>query len=217
MDKLPDSTIIGKVPDSTIKEKPRRGRPRKYEPDVALGAAIQTFWKKGFSATTFDDLVVALGMNKPSLYLAFGDKVTLYELALGHFVGELRATLEVRVMQETDLRKALRNLYDDALTVYFAQEPALGCFVFCTAPVEAASHPPIKAVLEASLAELDQILGRRFRQAQKDGEFPPSRSAGVAGHLAQSVLHSLAIRARAGESRPALARFAREVVDWMIA
>ncbi len=54
----------------------------------------------------------------------------------------------MRVMQETDLRKARRNLYDDALVVYFAQEPALGCVVFCTAPEEAAEYPQIKAVLK---------------------------------------------------------------------
>ncbi len=208
---------MNKIPDSTIKAQPRRGRPRKYEQATALGAAIQAFWKKGYSATTFDDLVIALGMNKPSLYLAFGDKATLYELALQHFVSELKSALEVRVIQETDLRKALRNLYDDALAVYFAQDPALGCFVFCTAPVEAAGHPQIKAVLESSLSELDRMLSRRFRRAQKAGQFPAARSAVVAGRLAQSVLHSLAIRARAGEPRPALARFAREVVDWMTA
>ena len=208
---------MNKIPEGTITAQPRRGRPRKYEHDAALGAAIQTFWKKGYSATTFDDLVIALGMNKPSLYLAFGDKTTLYELALQHFVSELKLALDVRVMQEPDLRKALRNLYDDGLAAYFAEEPALGCFVFCTAPVEAAVHPQIKAVLEASLAELDQLLAQRFRQAKKAGQFPASRSAVVAGRLAQSVLHSLAIRARAGESRPALARFGRAVVDWMIA
>jgi TetR/AcrR family transcriptional regulator, copper-responsive repressor len=191
--------------------------PRKYEHGAALSAAIQTFWKKGYSATTFDDLVIALGMNKPSLYLAFADKTTLYELALQHFVSELRSTLEVRVMQEPDLRKALRSLYDDALAVYFAEEPALGCFLFCTAPVEAAEHPQIKAVLEASLSELDQLLARRIRVSQKAGQFSAARGALVTGRLAQSVLHSLAVRARAGESRPALARFAREVVDWMFA
>jgi len=56
----------------------RRGRPRAYEPDVALGRALDLFRKQGFAATSLDDLSEATGMNRPSLYGAFGDKRELY-------------------------------------------------------------------------------------------------------------------------------------------
>ena len=207
---------MNKLPDSTIIEKARRGRPRQYEHAVALGAAVDTFWRQGFSATTFDDLVLALGMNKPSLYRAFGDKSALYAQALQHFVDELRVVLEARVIGEPDLRRALQNLFADALAVYCGPEPALGCFVFCTAPVEAVTQPQIREVLEVSLKTLDQLLARRFRMAQKAGQFPVSRSAASAGQLTQAVLHSLAIRARAGEPRAALARLSRAAVTWLV-
>ena len=52
----------------------RRGRPRGYEPEVALARALDVFWKDGFAATSLDDLSAATGMNRPSLYGAFGDK-----------------------------------------------------------------------------------------------------------------------------------------------
>src|SRR3954466_14833928 len=57
----------------------RRGRPRAYEPDVALARALDVFWKDGFAATSLDDLSAATGMNRPSLYGAFGDKRELYK------------------------------------------------------------------------------------------------------------------------------------------
>src|SRR3954468_12723366 len=56
----------------------RRGRPRAYEPEVALARALDAFWKEGFAATSLDDLSAAIGMNRPSLYGAFGDKRELY-------------------------------------------------------------------------------------------------------------------------------------------
>ena len=56
----------------------RRGRPRAYQPEVALGKALDLFRKDGFAATSLDDLSAATGMNRPSLYGAFGDKRELY-------------------------------------------------------------------------------------------------------------------------------------------
>jgi hypothetical protein len=56
----------------------RRGRPRAYDPDTALAAAADVFWKKGYDGTSLDDLAAATGMNRPSLYAAFGDKHDLY-------------------------------------------------------------------------------------------------------------------------------------------
>src|SRR5256885_16886102 len=56
----------------------RRGRPRAYEPEVALARALDVFWKEGFAATSLDDLSAATGVNRPSLYGAFGDKRELY-------------------------------------------------------------------------------------------------------------------------------------------
>ena len=53
---------------------PRRGRPRAFEPETALNQAMDVFWKDGFAATSLDDLSAATGLNRPSLYGAFGDK-----------------------------------------------------------------------------------------------------------------------------------------------
>ena len=64
------------------KEKVRRGRPRAYDPERALAQATAAFWDAGYSATSLDDLSAATGMNRPSLYGAFGDKHALYLKAI---------------------------------------------------------------------------------------------------------------------------------------
>src|SRR4051794_8523819 len=63
---------------ATAAEPKRRGRPRAYEPEAALGRALDLFRKDGFAATSLDDLSAATGMNRPSLYGAFDDKRDLY-------------------------------------------------------------------------------------------------------------------------------------------
>ena len=72
-------------------ERKRRGRPRAYEPDVALGKALDLFRKDGFAATSLDDLAAATGMNRPSLYGAFGDKRELYIKTYQRYRDDARA------------------------------------------------------------------------------------------------------------------------------
>src|SRR6201991_949093 len=74
-------------------EPKRRGRPRAYQPDVALARALDVFWKDGFAATSLDDLSAATGMNRPSLYGAFGDKRELYKKTYESYRNRARARM----------------------------------------------------------------------------------------------------------------------------
>ena len=71
-----------------------RGRPRRYDPDRAMDAAVGAFLAAGFSGTSLDRLSEATGMNRPSLYGAFGDKEALYLKALAHYAARLDAALD---------------------------------------------------------------------------------------------------------------------------
>jgi TetR/AcrR family transcriptional regulator, copper-responsive repressor len=192
-----------------ISKRPR-GRPRQYDPAEALDRAAGVFWSRGFAATSLDDLAAATGMNRPSLYNAFGDKEVLYRRALAGFVERMREAAGAALFKEPDLRKALLRFYEGALDVYFSSEPAPGCFVMCTAPVEAVERPGVREDLRAVLAGLDDVLAERFRAARAAGA--TSLDPPAAARIAQAVLHSLAIRARAGASKAALRKMANEAV-----
>ncbi len=71
----------------------RRGRPRAYQPEIALGKALDLFRKDGFAATSLDDLSAATGMNRPSLYGAFGDKRELYLKSYRRYRADARAAM----------------------------------------------------------------------------------------------------------------------------
>src|SRR6266702_4731922 len=129
-------------------EPKRRGRPRAYDPDAALGRAIGSFWRAGYSGTSLDDLSAATGMNRPSLYGAFGDKRDLYLKALAHYWEQSRGAMDEALAHDLPLRQALQRLYDKALSIYFSgKDGPRGCFAIGTATTEAVHDVQIRESL----------------------------------------------------------------------
>src|SRR6201996_6672703 len=183
-------------------EPKRRGRPRAYEPDVALGKALDLFRESGFAATSLDDLSAATGMNRPSLYGAFGDKRELYIKSYQRYRDDARAASAEIFRQEMPIRKRLERIYGVALDIYFAgKEGPNGCFTVMTAGSEAIADPDIRAMVLDALSELDKAFARCFSRAKEKGELKEGADPTVLGQLASATLHTIAIRSRAGIPR----------------
>lgn len=190
-----------------------RGRPRSYDPEKALGAALETFWEAGFTATSLDDLAAATGMNRPSLYAAFGDKKSIYLKSFEAFAGSLRTALREAMGADMPLGRALEIFYGAAIEIYLSgPHGPRGCFIACTAPAEAARDADIRAALHDVLKEIDAALTMMFSRAQAKGEIAKEADAAALAQLAAAVLHSIALRARAGETRDGLHALARQAV-----
>ncbi len=185
----------------------QRGRPRQYDAQTAVDAAGKVFWTKGFSGTSLDDLSVAMGMNRPSIYRAFGDKEAIYRLALAQFTSQMEEGFTRAVLHEVDIRKGLRKFYRAALEVYSVGESPLGCMVMCTAPSASVVNPNVQADLLKVITQLDAHILGCVERAVEQGQISEVSDAKSLSKLIQAVLHSLAIRARAGESKASLRRF----------
>jgi TetR/AcrR family transcriptional regulator, copper-responsive repressor len=197
------------------KQTPRpRGRPRAYDPDVALARVVDSFWDAGYAGTSLDDLSAATGMNRPSLYGAFGDKRALYLKALERYRAGSREGLKEALASDQSLRQALCRVYAAALSVYLSGEAAArGCFMIGTAATEALANPEVRAFLAESLSSLDAAFEARIRLARDRGELMPEADPSALAKLASAVLHTLAIRSRAGEPRAALETVAEAGVN----
>jgi AcrR family transcriptional regulator len=191
----------------------RRGRPRAYDPEAALVRVMETFWKSGYSGTSLDDLAAATGMNRPSLYAAFGDKRTLYLKALKHYWRMGARDMREVLTEERPLRDALNGFYERAIAIYCGVpgRPA-GCFSVSTAPAAAAENEEIRIALAESVRRLDGRLEALIRAAQERSEIAPSADPAVLAMLGTATLHTIAIRARAGVEAEALAAMARRAV-----
>lgn len=194
------------------KQDPRpRGRPRNYDPDAALKSATSAFWKTGYSGTSLDDLSAATGMNRPSLYAAFGDKRDLYLKALSRYWADSHVGIQDIFSRDGTARAALLALYDRAIASYLAGG-ARGCFAISTATTEAVADPKIRAILMQGLREIDAAFEDLLRAARKRGELRNASDLKTLATMASATLHTLAIRARAGAPRAELEEIAERTV-----
>jgi len=195
----------------------RRGRPRAYEPDVALAKALDLFRKDGFAATSLDDLSAATGMNRPSLYGAFGDKRELYIKSHQRYRDDARAAMADIFRTEQPIRERLARIYAVALDIYLSGESGpRGCFTVMTAASEAVSDPQIRAMVLEGFVQLDKAFAACFRRAREKGELPASADADVLAHMASATIHSIAIRARAQVPRKELEAIVKGAIDVMV-
>ncbi|MGD8832374.1 MAG: TetR/AcrR family transcriptional regulator [Pseudomonadales bacterium] len=193
-----------------------RGRPRQYDEDSALQAAGEVFWVKGFSAASLDDLSAAMGMNRPSIYRAFGDKEAIYRKALLQFRRGMEAAFARTMLAESDIRKALARFYREALATYTSGQQPRGCMVMSTAVAAATCHPEIQADLLTVIRDLDHKIALRLEQARDAGQLEPSFDVIGRAAIAQSVLHSLSLRARAGETPSQLRKMIKNGVETIL-
>jgi len=211
------SKKMSRAPIKAPVEPKRRGRPRAYEPDVALGKALSLFRKGGFAATSLDDLSAATGMNRPSLYGAFGDKRELYIKSYQRYRDDARAATAEIFRQEMPIRKRLERIYAAALNIYLSGETGpRGCFTVVTAASEAVSDPEIRAMVIEGLTELDKAFANCFRRAKEKGELPEGADPAVLAQIASATVHTIAIRSRARVPWKELEAIAKGAIDVMV-
>jgi TetR/AcrR family transcriptional regulator, copper-responsive repressor len=187
------------------KSKPRRGRPRAYDPEIALTRAMNAFWKYGYNGASLDELSQAMGMNRPSVYAAFRDKLGLYRKALDHYRAQSRAEMAEALSEDRPLREALRDFYERAIAIYLSGEDGQrGCFMIGTTLTEAVANPELRATLGQSLRGLDAFLAARIAVGQKRNEVDVHADPVELGRIGSAMLYLLAIQARAGEPRKTL-------------
>jgi TetR/AcrR family transcriptional regulator, copper-responsive repressor len=195
----------------------RRGRPRAYQPDVALAKALDLFRRDGFAATSLDDLSAATGMNRPSLYGAFGDKRELFIKSYQRYREDARAAMIDIFRNELPIRERLARIYAVALDIYLSGETGpRGCFTVMTAASEAIADPDIRAMVLEGLSELDKAFAACFRLAREKGELPEGADPAVLAQLASATIHTIAIRARARIPRKELEAIVNGALDLML-
>ncbi|MFX3649560.1 MAG: TetR/AcrR family transcriptional regulator [Paenibacillus sp.] len=163
-------------------------RQREFDTDKALDAAMHTFWDKGFEASSLSDLTTAMGIQRPSLYAAFGDKKELFETALRRYTTQHAAQVRARLQQGSSVREAFRGLFEHIGAEGNMTDPSHGCFCINTM-VELAPHDPKFAVLTR---EHQMYLGVLFKETIERGQQSGELSVHLnASAIAQSLVVSM--------------------------
>ncbi len=181
------------------------GRPRAFDTEKALDRALKVFWAKGYEGASLSDLTEAMGINRPSLYAAFGNKEELFRKVVDRYVEgptnyitEALKALTAREVAERILRGVIEQLSDRRM-------PA-GCLLVQSALACGEEAQSVRAELAARRAAGEKAVRRRFERAKKEGDLPADENAGdLAGYLA-TVTHGLAVRGAANANRAELLR-----------
>jgi AcrR family transcriptional regulator len=183
------------------------GRPRGFDEDVALEAAMRLFWEQGYDSTGVADLTKAMGITPPSLYSAFGGKEELFRRAVDRYVAG-----PARHLADALIRRAARDVAEDLLRGMVAlaagEDTPHGCMTVQGALATSGQGRAARDDLAARRRQGEALLAARFRQA-RPGELPAGQDAAAVARYVFAVSFGLAVQAAGGATAAEL----HEAVD----
>jgi AcrR family transcriptional regulator len=182
-----------------------KGRPREFCTDKALAAALRVFWSKGYEGASMADLTEAMGITKPSLYAAFGNKEALFAKALDLYEAEKLAYTRTALDQPT-ARGVAEAVLRGALANMTGQNEPHGCLGVISTMACGAEAEPIKAAVVARRQSSQQALVDRFARAKDEGDLPTHVDPQALTGYLFAILQGLAVQAGSGASVEDLGR-----------
>ncbi len=193
-----------------MSERHVRGRPRKFDRDIALAAATRLFWSKGYEATSVSELTTVMGIGSPSLYAAFGSKEALFTECIQYYVKHYEGMVWDRFQKAPTAREAVLALLLDsaaALTGRIADIPR-GCMVTLSS-VGSEGYPELGKLVREARSLTSERVAARLNQAVCDGELPAKTDVSSMTKFVQAVQNGMSILARDGADTAELEAVAR--------
>jgi len=181
------------------------GRPRAFDVDEALDQALKVFWRKGYEGASLPDLTRAMGINRPSLYAAFGNKEALFRKALDRYDDGPAAYVR-EALEEPTARAVVEALLRGAVDLLSCPRNPHGCLMVQGALSCGSTANPIRRELATRRAAGEAAIRRRFKRAISGGDLPADTDADDLARYVSTVMHGMAVQAAGGASRKALLR-----------
>ena len=192
---------------SGMESRRKAGRPRSFDADEALGRALRVFWLKGYEGTSLPDLTKAMGINRPSLYAAFGNKEDLFRKVVDRYgQGPARYTREA--LERPTAREVVERLLGGAVDLLTDARNPGGCLMVQGALACGSGGETVRRALAKRRAAGVDALRRRFRRAVVEGDLPTGAAPAVLARFVATALHGMAVQAASGAGRTELRRVA---------
>lgn len=179
-------------------------RPREFNEDAVLDAAMKAFWRHGYTATPLTELLEATGLSKSSLYDSFGCKHELLLAVLDRCIDAERRSLEARLRAGPSPKAAIRSEFDRVLDDIASEGQERGCFVGNCANELGPHDPDVARRVGDSLARTAALFADAVRRGQEAGEIPADKNADAMGRYLVACEQGLHVMAKAERDLPAL-------------
>ncbi|MDF2066678.1 TetR/AcrR family transcriptional regulator [Bacillus sp. Cr_A10] len=164
------------------------GRTREFDEEKVLDAAMQLFWEKGYEATSLSDLTSRMGIQRPSIYSAFGGKKELFEAALRKYTMSHASEIRNRLQNFPSVKEAFHTFFEEVVAEEYTESLSRGCFCINTM-VELAPHDEKFEILTREhQMYLSIIFQETIERGIQSGEL---ETDGNAKALAQALIVSL--------------------------
>jgi AcrR family transcriptional regulator len=188
-----------------------------FDEQLALDAAMRTFWEKGYEATSTQDLCEATGLGRSSIYNTFKSKRDLFERALGHYIDTM-TTAQLAVLEDTrrsaaDRVRALFTMVIDGETEHRAGGRSLGCLTVNTTVELAARDSRVAGMLERDTARRLAVLRTVVEEGRRDGSITSRRDAGALARFINAAMGGMRISSQGGADRTVLESIAEVTLD----
>ena len=181
----------------------KMGRPRGFDEDAALEAAMRVFWEKSYEGATMADLTEAMGINRSSIYAAFGDKESVFHRVMERY-RNVRMTYMKHALAQPSLRKVLAELIHGTAEFLSLPGNPRGCLSIQGALACGTDAEPVKQAMIAWRKGGEAALKKRLQQARSEGELPPEIQPADFARYLSSVMAGLGIQAANGTTRAEL-------------
>jgi AcrR family transcriptional regulator len=182
-----------------------RGRPRAFDVERALDAALKVFWAKGYDGASLDDLTGAMGINRPSLYAAFGNKENLFRRALDRY-GRGPAAHACAALQAPTAREVAERMLTGTVALLTNPRHPRGCLVVQGALACGDDSACVQRELAATREAGVVALRKRFARARREGDLPRAANPADLARYVATVAHGLSVEAASGATRAELTR-----------
>lgn len=180
-------------------DKKQGGRPKKFNRDEALAAALNVFWVKGYDGASMKDLTSAMGINSPSLYAEFGDKLSLYRSAIRRYAEDHGCAPLTAFEGQTEIRAAVRAFMQAAIEHATSEhQAARGCFLASCVATSAGALEGVDALLRQAIDDTDKRIAARFDAERAKGVLPDEFPSLERARLMLDLRQGHVLRARAG-------------------
>ena len=184
-----------------------KGRPREFDIDEALDRALRVFWRRGYEGATLPDLTEAMGINRPSLYAAFGCKEELFRKALDRYV-EGPAAFVREALNEPTARAVAERLLGGTIDLVTDRRNPRGCLIVQGALACGETAESVRQEVAARRVAGEVAVRERFERARADGDLPAKADAADLARYVVTVMRGMAVQGAGGASRENLRRVA---------
>lgn len=179
------------------------GRQREFDVDQALDDALCVFWRKGYEGASYTDLTQAIGVQRPALYAAFGNKEALFLKALERYYERYQGFVPEALQQPT-AKDVVSHLLNHAVDLVTRFPEHAGCLGVHGALAGTDDAQGIRQAVFDFRAKGEAQLRERFERAQAEGDLPASADCATLAAFVCAILHGMAVQAKAGFSREKL-------------